>query len=104
MAKNYVQDGATLVLIAPAGGATAGVPVTIEALCVMPLHDAAAGDEFTGRTGGVWLLPSAAGLAAGAEVGWLNGELVAAATASAKAFGKLTTDESGGYAEAMLIN
>lgn len=104
MAKNYVQEGDALTLIAPAGGVTAGTPVTIGTLCVVALHDALAGEPFTGRPAGVWQLPAATGLTAGAEVGWLNGELVAAATAEAKAFGKLVTAEAGGYADALLIN
>lgn len=104
MARNYVQEGDVLELIAPAGGVTAGTPVTIGTITVIPLVDAAQDEEFAGRTGGVWLLPCDTGLTAGAAVGWLAGELVAAATAEAVAFGKLATDEAGGYANAWLIN
>lgn len=104
MAKNFVQEGHCPEFTAPAGGVTAGVPVVLGTLVVIPLTDAAEGEGFAGRTGGVWSLPCAAGLTLGAKVGWLDGELVAAATAEAVEFGKLITAEAGGYADALLSN
>jgi predicted RecA/RadA family phage recombinase len=104
MAKNYVQDGEVLTLVAPAGGVNSGVPVAIGQLVVVPIVDAAAGALFGGRTGGVWKVPVADGLAAGAAVGILDGDIVASATASAIACGKLVTAEADGYADWMLIN
>lgn len=53
MAKNYVEDGNVLTLIAPAGGVQSGVPAVIGDLVVVPLVDAAAGEPFAGKTGGV---------------------------------------------------
>lgn len=65
MAKNYVEDGNVLTLIAPVGGVQSGVPAVIGDLVVVPLVDAAAGEPFAGKTGGVWSLPAAAGLTQG---------------------------------------
>lgn len=104
MAKNYVQDGSTLTLTAPAGGVSSGQVVVIEKLVVVALVDAAAGEQFTARTDGVWSVPCTAGLEAGAAVGWLTDKLVAAATGSAVPAGKLAADEAGGYADLLLSN
>ncbi|GAA3704305.1 hypothetical protein GCM10022421_08910 [Oceanisphaera sediminis] len=104
MAKNYVQDGGTIVLIAPAGGVVSGGVVVINDLVVVSLADAAAGDPFSACTDGVWSVPCTAGLKTGVAVGWLTDKLVAAATASAVAAGKLVTDEAGGYADLRLSN
>ena len=104
MAKNYVQDGSVLPLIAPAGGVVSGEVVAIGKLVVVAHEDAAEGQPFEGYPCGVWRLPCDAGLTAGAAVGLLNGELVAAATAEAVACGKLVTAESGGYANVRLSN
>lgn len=104
MAKNYVSDGNAVTMTAPAGGVVSGTPVKIGALVVIPLVTAAAGEKFTGRTRGVWLLPVTSGLTAGALVKWdtVTGKLVADSAKDADDFGKLITDESGGYAEALL--
>lgn len=104
MAKNFVQDGDVLTLIAPAGGVVSGVPVAIGQLVVVPITDAAAGEQFGGKTNGVWSVAVEAGLLAGAAVGILAGDIVAAATASAIPCGKLVTDEAAGVADWMLIN
>lgn len=103
MAKNYVQSGKAPTLIAPAGGVTAGVPVAIDALVVVPLEDAAAGEPFTGHTDGVWNVPCTAGLTAGAKVSLLAGELVADGTAESVPCGKLITAESSGTADLLLV-
>lgn len=103
MAKNYVEDGNVLTLIAPAGGVQSGVPAVIGDLVVVSLVDAAAGEPFAGKTGGVWSLPAAAGLTQGAKCSVLDGELVAAATADSVAFGKITEPTVDGFASAMLI-
>lgn len=104
MAKNFVEDGDVLTMIAPAGGVVSGTPVAIGTLVVVPITDAAVGEQFGGKTNGVWSVPVAAGLAAGAAVGILDGEIVAAATAEAISCGKLVTAETGGFADWMLIN
>lgn len=105
MAKNYVQDGHVLSLVAPAGGVSSGSPVKVGALMVVALTAASEGELFTGRSCGVWKLPCTAGLTAGAMVKWdaTNSVLVADATKDADDFGKLTTDEASGYAEALLV-
>ncbi|MCJ1887417.1 DUF2190 family protein [Pseudomonas sp. LA21] len=103
MAKNFVQDGDVLTLIAPAGGVTSGVPAEVGDLVVVPLETAAAGDEFSAKVGGVWNLPAAAGLAQGVKCSVLDGELVAAATASSVPFGYITEATVGGFASALLV-
>lgn len=104
MAKNYIQDGNVLTLTAPAGGVVSGGIVAIGALVVVAVADAAAGSDFAGHTSGVWRLPAANGLTAGAAVGVLDGELVAAATENAVAAGKLVTAAAGGFADLLLSN
>ena len=52
--KNFLQDGETLTLIAPAGGVTSGVAVLVGDLVVIPVNDAAAGEEFQGTKRGVY--------------------------------------------------
>jgi len=104
MAKNYIQDGNVLTLTAPAGGVKSGGVYAIGALVVVAVADAAAGEEFGAHAGGVWRLPAANGLAVGAEVGLLDGELVAAATENAVPAGKLVTATADGYADLLLSN
>ncbi|AMO77498.1 DUF2190 family protein [Pseudomonas citronellolis] len=103
MAKNYVEDGNVLTLIAPAGGVQSGVPAVIGDLVVVPLVDAAAGEPFAGKPGGIWSLPAAAGLAQGAKCSVLDGELVAAATADSVPFGYITEATVAGFASALLV-
>lgn len=52
--KNYVQDGDTLELTAPAGGVVSGHPVKIGAMVVVPQVSAAEGQRFNGKTSGVF--------------------------------------------------
>ncbi|SEJ57901.1 Predicted phage recombinase, RecA/RadA family [Pseudomonas linyingensis] len=104
MAKNFIQDGNVLPLIAPVGGVLSGGIYAIGTLVVIANGDAAEGETFQGHASGVWSVPADTGLAAGATVGLLAGELVAAATAEAVACGKLVTAESGGYASVRLSN
>lgn len=103
MAKNFVQSGKTLTLPAPAGGVTAGIPVAIGDLVVVPLADAAEGENFVGHTDGVWNAPAAAGLLQGAKVAVLAGELVADGTAESTYCGKLVTDVADGTADFLLV-
>ena len=104
MATNYIQDGNVLSLVAPTGGVVSGGIYAIGQLVVVAVADAAEGETFAAHTGGVWSVPAAAGLAVGAEVGLLDGEVVAAATASAVACGKLVTATASGVANLLLIN
>lgn len=104
MAKNYVQDGNVLSLTAPAGGVVSGGIYAIGALVVVAGGNAAAGEPFQGHAAGVWNVPAAAGLTAGAAVAVLDGELVAAGTEGATACGKLVSDEAGGFARLRLSN
>ena len=105
MAKNYVQDGKVVDAIAPAGGVTAGTPVLIGTLMLIPLVTAVEGATFSGATDGVWQLPCTTGLTAGAMVKWdaTNSILVADSAKDGDDFGKLTIAESGGYANALLV-
>lgn len=62
MSTNYIQPGETMTFTAPVGGVTAGVPVLIGALVVIPTSDAAAGDPFQGHTEGVFTVPKTDGV------------------------------------------
>lgn len=104
MAKNYASTGQTVVINAPAGGATSGKPLVVNTMVLMPLDTVAQGAPVTCRTGDGWYLPAAAGLKFGAKVSVLaDGSLVADGTASSTPFGRLLGDESGGIAHALLI-
>lgn len=59
MAKNAVQRGNALHLIAPAGGVTSGMGYIIGSMFVVALTTAVAGDEFEAATILVWDLPKA---------------------------------------------
>lgn len=56
MAKNFIHDGNTLELIAPAGGVVSGQGYVIGNRFVVALTTAAAGATFTGAARGVWRL------------------------------------------------
>lgn len=70
--RNFEQVGEVLDLVAPAGGVTAGLGYLIGALFVIAANSAAAGEQFIGRTRGVYTMPKkAADVAAqGAAVYW----------------------------------
>lgn len=104
MAKNYASTGNTVVINAPAGGATAGKPLVVNTMVLMPLETVAQGMPVTCRTGDAWYLPAAAGLKLGEKVSVLaDGSLVADGTASSTPFGRLLSDVAGGAATALLI-
>lgn len=104
MATNFVQDGDVLTLTAPAGGVVSGGLYAIGNLVVVAIVTAAAGQPFAGRTHGVWSVPAAAGLAAGAKVALKEGALVASGTADSVDCGTLASAESGGFANLLLAN
>lgn len=56
MAKNFVQRGENLTVLA-AGIVASGGFVVMGSLFGVALHDAAANEELTLKTGGVWELP-----------------------------------------------
>ncbi|MHA4978023.1 hypothetical protein ACX0K2_16205 [Pseudomonas extremorientalis] len=103
MSKNYSGTGRSCSFVSPTGGTKAGVPVAINALVVIPLEDTVKGQLFTGVLGDAWVLPVTGALKAGVKVSVLAGVLVADGTADAVPFGKLLSDASGGFAEALLI-
>lgn len=103
MAKNYAHSGSAPLFTAPEGGVTAGIPVALDALVVIPLEDAAEGEKFVGHTGGAWTVPCTQGLTTGAKVAVLAGELVADGTEESTPCGKLLTDEAGGEATLLLV-
>lgn len=71
--KNYVQHGDTLTLTAPSGGVVSGSPVKIGNLLVVPQASAAQGEEFEGKTSGVF---EVAKHGAGSAQAWSEGSLV----------------------------
>lgn len=74
MARNFVQDGATLTLTAPTGGVTTGVGVLIGTLFGVALNTALAGASCDLATEGVWDLAktSAQAWAVGDKIYWDN--------------------------------
>lgn len=104
MAKNYVQDGDSLTLVAPAGGVVSGGAYAVGTLAVVSIDNAAAGTPFVGRAAGVFNLPVASGLKAGAKVSLKDGALVADGTSASVPFGKLSADEAGGFADVRISN
>lgn len=103
MAKNYQSAGQRVSFISPTAGTTSGVPLAIDSLVVVPLDTTKKGEPCVGALGGSWLLPVTGALKLGAKVSLLAGGLVADGTADAVPFGKLLSDASGGFAEALLI-
>ena len=61
MAKNFVQPGSTITLVAPQGGVLSGAPVLVGSIFGVCAYDAKAGDEVEVTTDGVWDLPKAQG-------------------------------------------
>ncbi len=74
MATNYLRPGRVCTFTAPTGGVTAGVPVLIGSLLVVPETTVAAGLPFEGAAEGIWLLPKAdaQAWAEGAIIYWDN--------------------------------
>ena len=74
MAKNYVQEGDVIDLIAPVGGVVSGNGYLIGTLFVVALVTAAAGASFAASVEGVWVLPktSAQAWTEGQKVFWDN--------------------------------
>lgn len=72
MAKTFVQDGCRLDLIAPSGGVTAGTPVLMGTIVVIPSSTVAQTLAFVGMIAGVHLVTKAASQAwtVGAKVYW----------------------------------
>lgn len=68
--KNFVQPGLSIECVAPSGGVTAGSPVLIGGLLVVPATTADQGDKFTGHANGVFTVAKAAGAA------WAIGDVV----------------------------
>lgn len=104
MATNFVQDGAVVTCIAPAGGVVSGGIYAIGQLVVVAVAAAAVGAEFQGHTDGVWSIPATAGLLAGAKVSCLTNALVADGTASSIPCGKLVKGTVNGIAQVRLSN
>jgi predicted RecA/RadA family phage recombinase len=85
--KNYIQDGKTITLTAPAGGVVSGVGVLIGALFVVPLFSAGVSESFEARTTGVVQLPKASGaVTEGAKLYWDNTAKNVTTTATANTF------------------
>ena len=92
--KNFVQKGDALDLTAPAGGVTAGVPVKINNLVVVPAIDADEGTTFAGHVRGVTSEGAASGQA------FAEGETVYWDAANKRATKTATGNTAFGYAVA----
>lgn len=64
--RNFLAEGRTISLIAPAGGVTAGVPVIVGDVFAIPLATASAGASFVGYVEGVYTIAKATGFTAAA--------------------------------------
>lgn len=78
MARNFLQEGDTLTLIAPSGGVTAGLGYMIGSLFVVALTSAAQGERFDGATEGVFTMTKASAgsgkaFTAGEPIFWDDG-------------------------------
>lgn len=103
MSKNYQGAGQTVTFVSPTGGTTSGVPIAINNLVVVPKDTTVKGQPCVGSIGGSWQLPVTGALKMGFKVSLKDGGLVADGTADSVPFGKLLSDASGGFAEALLI-
>ncbi len=73
MATTYIQPGDTIDLTAPTGGVTAGTPLLIGALLVIPKVTAAETVAFAAYVNGVHTVPKATGAwTEGASLYWDN--------------------------------
>jgi predicted RecA/RadA family phage recombinase len=70
MAKTYIAQGDVMTFTAPTGGVTAGVPLLIGAIVVIPQNTAAQTLPFDGYVSGVHSIPKADSQA------WAEGALV----------------------------
>lgn len=85
--KNFVQEGLSLDLTAPAGGVLAGKAVKIGAILAIPATNAAEGEPFAGWTEGVYEIDSNTG------TGWVVGDVIYWDD-TAKRFTKAVTDNT----------
>jgi predicted RecA/RadA family phage recombinase len=67
MADNFSQPGEVITLTAPSPGTTAGFPIKIGSLVVVPLVTVAEAAQFSGAVTGVFEVPKATG------TGWTEG-------------------------------
>jgi predicted RecA/RadA family phage recombinase len=68
--NNYIKPGDTMTFTAPSGGVTSGLGYKIGQLFVVAAITAAEGEEFEGKTDGVYTLPKTTGTA------WTEGVLL----------------------------
>lgn len=83
--NNYVQPGATLDLVAPAGGVVSGKTVKINSIIAVPGSTKAEGQSFAGTTEGVFDVDAKTGQAwdAGVTIYWDDAAKVYTTTANA---------------------
>ena len=90
MAKNYIQEGEVLDMIAPSGGVVSGTGYLIGSLFGVAQVTAAVGETFTLQTCGVFSLTTASGAGtdwtAGTKVYWDNTAKNVTKTASGNTF------------------
>jgi predicted RecA/RadA family phage recombinase len=98
MAKNFIQPGKTLTLVAPAGGVTTGLGYFIGAVFVVALQTAAAAASFNGATEGIWELPKL-----NTQV-WVAGERIFWDVANARSTNVPTANREIGVATADAAN
>lgn len=67
--KSLYSKGFVVKRTAPAGGVTSGVPVQIGDQLVVPIADAAVGEQFEGLTQGTFRLPKSTAASSGGSEG-----------------------------------
>jgi predicted RecA/RadA family phage recombinase len=96
--KNFVQDGDVVTVTAPAGGVKSGDPILVGALFGVCATDAAEGADVEIATEGVFDLPHAGGIAAGAAAYWDVSEAETTATGAGNLLIGVATETAGGAA------
>jgi len=105
MAKNFVQEGKSVTVVAPGGGVSSGDPVMIGTLFGVALHDATAGASLEIATCGVWTLPAdiALSIDAGDRVFWDSGNGWVDETATAQQCVGVAVEDQDEVAETVKV-
>lgn len=99
MAKNFVQDGNCITMIAPSGGVTSSIAVLIGATFGVALVDAAENEEFELGVVGVWEISKvAADTATAGDQAFYNttSKLISSDPTGAVAVGVFIADATNG--------
>lgn len=101
--KNFIQEGNSLELTAPAGGVVSGTAYKVGSLVVVAQADAAAGETFVGLRCGVFGVPSASSPTEGQKAYFVeSGNTFSTAASGNTLIGVfLTSPDADGIAEVL---